>query len=69
MFLWITISVWIVSIGLSYINGNSKLPTTVLVLGILDLVGIFVIGVGAIGLAFLALLSVIMLISLKVDNI
>jgi hypothetical protein len=36
-------------------------------LGILDLLGIFFVGIGPIGLAFLALLAVVVLISLKLD--
>jgi hypothetical protein len=51
----------------SYYNGRTKLPGAIFVLGILDLLGIFFVGIGPIGLAFLALLAVVVLISLKLD--
>ena len=67
MFLGLTIAAWMTGVIFSYYNGHTKLPGTILVLGVLDLLGILFVGIGPIGLAFLALLAVVILFSLKLD--
>ena len=68
MYLKFAIVVWITSLWFSYANGGRRLPFSILALGCADLVAIYYYGLGAIGTAILACLSVVMLISLKVDT-
>lgn len=69
MYFYIALVVWIGSIWFSFANGRRKLPLTIMLLGILDLVAIYQFAIGAVGVAILAGLSVVMLLSLKIDSL
>ena len=66
--LWAAMVAWLLGIGYSFINGNRKLPFTILFLGILDIVGIFNYELGWFGLSILACLAIIILIANKFDS-
>ncbi|MDH5432898.1 MAG: hypothetical protein OEY19_03070 [Gammaproteobacteria bacterium] len=67
MYLYLAIAVWLGGVWFSYANGNVKLPLTVFVLGVADLIALYKYGFGG-GLAVLCVLGVVMLISLKIDS-
>jgi peptidoglycan biosynthesis protein MviN/MurJ (putative lipid II flippase) len=52
-------AVWVVVTIVSYIQGNRKLPIAIAVLGLLAQIGIWMIGIGYLGVAVLALLTLI----------
>ncbi len=61
----IAIVAWLVGVGISFSNGNRKLPIVVLLLGI----GILVAPTGAFGIAGIALLAAIIWIANKSDSL
>ena len=66
--LWITIAAWLIGVTFSYINGNRKLPNTILFLGLSDIFGIFYLDLGWIGLSILAGLAIVILIANKMGS-
>ena len=67
MFFFIVLVAWIVGVVMSFSNGNRKLPLTILLLGLLDLVGIFVFRLGWIGISILAILAIVIHMANKLD--
>jgi len=67
MFFYIAIAAWIAGVGLSFYNGNRKLPLAVLLIGIGVWVGASAAGVAAFGIAGIALLAAIIWIANKAD--
>ena len=54
---------WIVVTAVSWIQGNRKMPITIGILGTLAQLGIWVLGIGFLGVAALAILTVICMFS------
>lgn len=65
--MWIILGAWLVAIILSYVNGNRRMPTVILILGLLTLAGTFTGLLGYFGLTILAILTVIIWIANKYD--
>lgn len=64
---FIVLGAWLAGIIVSLVNHNRKLPLSILGIGTLVLVGNFTVGFGFIGVAVMAVLSVIIWIANKLD--
>ena len=69
MFFILVLSAWAGFTGFAFYNTHTKLATTLLVLGIIDLFLIFFVGIGIIGTVFLAVLGIIAVIRFKLDSV
>jgi hypothetical protein len=67
MLFFVVLAAWLGSVIMSFVNGRRILPATVLLLGTLAVLAIFFLGAGWIGLAILALLSVVTLMANRFD--
>lgn len=66
---YLALTAWLAGAIFSFLAGNQKLPSAILILGVVDLIGMFVFGWGYLGISGLATLAVIILIVNKFDSI
>ncbi len=64
---FIVFGAWLAGVVISLINHNRKLPVSVLLIGIVVLVGHFTIGLGFFTIAVLGILSTVIWIANKSD--
>lgn len=69
MFFWIATGAWLAGVIISFNRGNLKLPLIILILGILDIAGMFFLNFGWLGLSALALMAVIIHIVNKLASL
>jgi hypothetical protein len=69
MFLWIALFAWFGGVVVSFINGNRRLPSVVLLLGLVLVVLTFTGIAGYFGLAGIAILAAIIWIGNKADTL
>ncbi len=69
MFFLIATGAWIVGVIISFTRGNTKFPLTILIVGLVDIFGIFFLGFGWVGLSVLALVAAIIHIANKIDSL
>ena len=65
----LALAAWLAGVAVSYYNGNRKLPTVILLLGIAIVVATATGHAGVFGTAGLALLAAIIWIANKADNL
>lgn len=64
MYLYIIVSAaWVVVTVVSWIQGNRRIPIVIASVGLLAQIGIWVLGLGFLGVATLAILTVICMLS------
>jgi hypothetical protein len=68
MFFYIALIAWIGGVVVSFVNGNRRLPSVVLLLGLVLVVLTFMGKVGYFGLAGIAILAAIIWIANKADT-
>ncbi len=64
---FIVLAAWLVGIIVSFVNGNRRLPFSILGIGILVLAGHFTVGFGIFALLAMAVLAIIIWIANKMD--
>ena len=64
---YLVIAIWLAGIITSFILENRKLPITILIIGILLTTADFTIGIGYFYIALMAILSVVIWISNKME--
>jgi hypothetical protein len=69
MFFWVALFAWLGGVVVSFINGNRKLPSIVLLLGLVLVVLTFTGTAGYFGLAGIAILAAIIWIANKADTL
>lgn len=67
-YFYIAVLAWIGGVVVSFVNGNRKLPSVVLVLGLGLIVAIFTGHAGLLGVSGLAILAAIVWIANKADT-
>jgi hypothetical protein len=65
----IVVAVWLSAVIISFINGRRRFPIAVLALGIAAIAATLFLGLGWIGLAVLAVLTVLVLLANKFDSV
>ncbi len=69
MFFWIAVGAWLAGVIISFTRGNRKLPLVILLLGVFDILGVFLWNFSWLGLSALALMGVVILLANKFDAI
>ena len=69
MLFWFTTGAWLAGVIISFAQGNRGLPLIILILGIVDIIGIFFLGFGWLGLAALAIMAAIIHVANKLDSL
>lgn len=69
MFFWIALAAWLAGVVLSFVRGRTVLPLVILILGIADVLGIFFLGFGWLGVSALAIMGVVIHVANKLDSV
>ncbi len=68
MFFYLVLAAWLGGVVVSFINGNRRLPSVILLLGLVLVVWMFLRKAGYFGMAGIAVLAAIIWIANKADT-